>query len=99
MYACSGGPCAGGLFWQLMAQGMDGFRDGYEVVFEESPSTTRIIDHHPTKAFPINHKRKDVIGSPYLRFFIVKNSSIRLTLTNTEIVVDSKLPLINIIHL
>ncbi|KAG4916749.1 hypothetical protein JHK87_054306 [Glycine soja] len=47
--ASSGGPCAGGLFWQLMAQGMDGFRDGYEVVFEESPSTTRIIDQQSHK--------------------------------------------------
>ncbi|KAL4305467.1 hypothetical protein AHAS_Ahas16G0081200 [Arachis hypogaea] len=42
--ASSGGPCAGGLFWQLMAQQMDGFRDGNEIIFQESPSTTKIID-------------------------------------------------------
>ncbi|KAK7397046.1 hypothetical protein VNO78_18213 [Psophocarpus tetragonolobus] len=47
--ASSGGPCAGGLFWQLMAQGMDSFRDGYEVIFQESPSTTTIIDQQSHK--------------------------------------------------
>ncbi|KAG2406457.1 Mannan endo-1,4-beta-mannosidase [Vigna angularis] len=47
--AISGGPCAGGLFWQLMAQGMDSFYDGYEVVFQNSPSTTRIIDQQSHK--------------------------------------------------
>ncbi|XP_018682908.2 putative mannan endo-1,4-beta-mannosidase 9 [Musa acuminata AAA Group] len=41
--AKAGGPCAGGLFWQLLAQGMDSFRDGYEIIFAESPSTTSII--------------------------------------------------------
>ncbi|KAF7154603.1 hypothetical protein RHSIM_Rhsim01G0197400 [Rhododendron simsii] len=41
VYTCArtGGPCGGGLFWQLLAPGMDNFRDGYEVVLEESPST------------------------------------------------------------
>ncbi|KAK7337612.1 hypothetical protein VNO77_18195 [Canavalia gladiata] len=47
--ASSGGPCAGGLIWQLMAQGMDGFRDGYEVILQESPSTTTIIDEQSRK--------------------------------------------------
>ncbi|CAL0320178.1 unnamed protein product [Lupinus luteus] len=41
--ASNGGPCGGGLLWQLMAQGMDNLKDGYEVIFEESPSTTNII--------------------------------------------------------
>ncbi|XP_019416619.1 PREDICTED: mannan endo-1,4-beta-mannosidase 4-like [Lupinus angustifolius] len=41
--ASNGGPCGGGLFWQLMAQEMDNLKDGYEVIFEESPSTTNII--------------------------------------------------------
>ncbi|KAK7337615.1 hypothetical protein VNO77_18198 [Canavalia gladiata] len=40
----SGGAAAGGLIWQLLAQGMDGFRDGYEIIFQESPSTTKIMD-------------------------------------------------------
>ncbi|KAL6134807.1 hypothetical protein ACLB2K_067035 [Fragaria x ananassa] len=41
--ASSDGACAGGLFWQLLAQGMDNFRDGYDVVLEESPSTASVI--------------------------------------------------------
>ncbi|CAK9153608.1 unnamed protein product [Ilex paraguariensis] len=46
IYSCartSDGPCAGELFWQLMAQGMDNFSDGYEVVLEQSPSSAAII--------------------------------------------------------
>lgn len=41
--AKSGGPCGGGLFWQLLDQGMTNFGDGYEVVLQESPSTDRVI--------------------------------------------------------
>ncbi|KAL5859394.1 hypothetical protein ACOSQ4_000690 [Xanthoceras sorbifolium] len=41
--AKSGGPCRGGLFWQLMSQGMANMADGYEIVLEESPSTAQII--------------------------------------------------------
>ncbi|XP_028791425.1 mannan endo-1,4-beta-mannosidase 4-like [Neltuma alba] len=47
--ASSGGSCGGGLFWQVMAQGMDGFRDGYEVVFEERPSTISVIEQQSHK--------------------------------------------------
>lgn len=45
IYDCAknGGPCGGGLFWQLMDQGMANFGDGYEVVLQESPSTDRVI--------------------------------------------------------
>ncbi|KAL6993547.1 Mannan endo-1,4-beta-mannosidase 7 [Sarracenia purpurea var. burkii] len=38
-----GGAAAGGLFWQLQTEGMDSFRDGYEVVLSQSPSTATII--------------------------------------------------------
>ncbi|KAJ8540975.1 hypothetical protein K7X08_001791 [Anisodus acutangulus] len=41
--ARGGGAAAGGLFWQLMAEGMDSFRDGYEIIFSESPSVSDII--------------------------------------------------------
>lgn len=46
IYDCakSKGPCGGGLFWQLMTQGMTNFGDGYEVVLESSPSTANIIN-------------------------------------------------------
>ncbi|KAG8051138.1 hypothetical protein GUJ93_ZPchr0009g237 [Zizania palustris] len=37
--AWRGGTMVGGLFWQLM----DSYRDGYEVVFGEAPSTTGVI--------------------------------------------------------
>ncbi|KAG5044215.1 hypothetical protein JHK87_008130 [Glycine soja] len=47
--ASNRGSCAGGLFWQLLAKGMDDFRDGYEVVFEETPSTTNIITKQSKK--------------------------------------------------
>ncbi|XWS45453.1 hypothetical protein CRYUN_Cryun15aG0137800 [Craigia yunnanensis] len=38
-----GGPAAGGLFWQLLTEGMDSFRDGYEIVLSESSSTANVI--------------------------------------------------------
>ncbi|XP_059279079.1 mannan endo-1,4-beta-mannosidase 7-like [Lycium ferocissimum] len=41
--ARSGGAAAGGLFWQLMAEGMDSYRDGYEIIFSESPNVSDII--------------------------------------------------------
>ncbi|EHA8589425.1 Mannan endo-1,4-beta-mannosidase 1 [Cocos nucifera] len=44
--ARSGGPCRGGLFWQLLTQGMDGLRDGYEIIFSESPLMENIISWH-----------------------------------------------------
>ncbi|KAF8008223.1 hypothetical protein BT93_K2024 [Corymbia citriodora subsp. variegata] len=47
--ASSGGSCAGGLFWQLFAQGMDSFSDGYEVILEQSPSTASIIAQQSRK--------------------------------------------------
>ncbi|KAL0921476.1 hypothetical protein M5K25_008552 [Dendrobium thyrsiflorum] len=41
--ARTGGATAGGLFWQLLSEGMDSMRDGYEIVLNETPSTTKII--------------------------------------------------------
>ncbi|XP_015688746.2 putative mannan endo-1,4-beta-mannosidase 9 [Oryza brachyantha] len=43
--ARAGGPCAGGLFWQVMAPGMESWTDGYEVVLERSPSTASVVAH------------------------------------------------------
>lgn len=53
--ASSGGAAVGGLFWQLMAQGMDSYRDGYEVVLDESPSTANLIAQESQK---LNRIRK-----------------------------------------
>ncbi|KAJ8772528.1 hypothetical protein K2173_027705 [Erythroxylum novogranatense] len=41
--ARGGGAAAGGMFWQLFTEGMDSFRDGYEVVFSENPSTANLV--------------------------------------------------------
>ncbi|MCD7458293.1 Mannan endo-1,4-beta-mannosidase 7 [Datura stramonium] len=41
--ASGGGAAAGGLFWQLLAEGMDSYRDGYEIIFSESASVSNII--------------------------------------------------------
>ncbi|XP_027109757.1 mannan endo-1,4-beta-mannosidase 4-like [Coffea arabica] len=47
IYACAatrgGGVCGGNLFWQVMAQGMESWGDGYEIVLEENPSTVEVI--------------------------------------------------------
>lgn len=41
--ASGGGAAAGSMFWQLLTEGMDSYRDGYEVVLSESPSTADLI--------------------------------------------------------
>lgn len=41
--ARAGGPAAGTLFWQLLADGMDSYGDGYEVVLGRAPSTAGVI--------------------------------------------------------
>lgn len=41
--ASGGGAAAGSMFWQLLTEGMDSYRDGYEVILSESPSTADLI--------------------------------------------------------
>ncbi|CAN1190592.1 Mannan endo-1,4-beta-mannosidase 7 [Linum perenne] len=48
-----GGAAAGGLFWQLLTEGMDSFRDGYEVVLGETTSTTNLIRQQSHKLYQI----------------------------------------------
>ncbi|KAJ3671594.1 hypothetical protein LUZ60_007673 [Juncus effusus] len=38
-----GGSLAGGLVWQIMAEGMDSYYDGYEIILPRDPSTTALI--------------------------------------------------------
>ncbi|KAJ4817614.1 hypothetical protein LUZ62_030180 [Rhynchospora pubera] len=52
--ARAGGACAGGLFWQVMAQGMDGWSDGYEVVFSQCPSTASVIQQQSRRIADLN---------------------------------------------
>ncbi|XP_044406773.1 putative mannan endo-1,4-beta-mannosidase 9 [Triticum aestivum] len=43
------GPCAGGLFWHVMAPGMESWTDGYDVVFERSPTTAAVVSQECAK--------------------------------------------------
>ncbi|XP_059459651.1 mannan endo-1,4-beta-mannosidase 7-like [Corylus avellana] len=47
--ASGGGAAVGGLFWQLLAEGMDNFRDGYEVILGEDSSTASLIAQESQK--------------------------------------------------
>lgn len=53
--ARSGGAAVGGMFWQLFTEGLDSYRDGYEVIFSENPSTATIITDQSQK---LNRLRK-----------------------------------------
>jgi mannan endo-1,4-beta-mannosidase len=48
-FATSGGTMAGGLVWQIMAEGMESYDDGYEIVLSQNPSTSRIITQQSKK--------------------------------------------------
>src|ERR1044072_7929358 len=41
--AQNGGTFAGGLVWQLLDEGMEGYDDGYAIVLSQNPSTCTII--------------------------------------------------------
>ncbi|KAL6995707.1 Mannan endo-1,4-beta-mannosidase 7 [Sarracenia purpurea var. burkii] len=47
--ARGGGAAAGGLFWQLLTDGMDSFRDGYEIMLSETSSTASLIAEQSQK--------------------------------------------------
>ncbi|KAJ0978794.1 hypothetical protein J5N97_014268 [Dioscorea zingiberensis] len=50
------GAGAGALFWQLLAQGMDGNRDGYEIIFSECPySTANIISQQSRRMAALDY--------------------------------------------
>lgn len=51
--ASSGGVAAGSMFWQLLAEGLDLYRDGYELVFSESRSTACLISEQSQKLVTI----------------------------------------------
>ncbi|KAL2497783.1 Mannan endo-1 [Abeliophyllum distichum] len=48
-----GGAAAGGLFWQLLTEGMDTFRDGYEIVLSDNSSTANVISQQARKLYQI----------------------------------------------
>lgn len=53
--ARSGGGIGGGLVWQIMAQGMDSYYDGYEIVLSRNPSTTAVISQQSRKMTALEH--------------------------------------------
>ncbi|XP_068659695.1 putative mannan endo-1,4-beta-mannosidase 9 [Aristolochia californica] len=52
--ARSGGSGAGALFWQLFTEGMDNMKDGYEVIFSETPSTANLVSQQSHKLSDLN---------------------------------------------
>ncbi|CAM8905200.1 unnamed protein product [Rhodiola kirilowii] len=48
-----GGAAAGGLFWQLLADGMDSFKDGYEINLSQGSSTANLIAQQSHKLIQI----------------------------------------------
>nr|XP_027093945.1 mannan endo-1,4-beta-mannosidase 5-like [Coffea arabica] len=54
-YARSGGTMSGSLIWQLMAQGMDSYDDGYAVVLGRNPSTTAIMSRQAHAMSALSH--------------------------------------------
>lgn len=48
-----GGAATGGLFWQLLIDGMDNYRDGYEVILKENTSTANMILQQSRKLYQL----------------------------------------------
>ncbi|KAL4583150.1 hypothetical protein LXL04_007715 [Taraxacum kok-saghyz] len=55
MMARTGGTVGGGLVWQLMADGMSSYGDGYEILLTENPSTTSIISQQSHAMSTLSH--------------------------------------------
>ncbi|KAL0903246.1 hypothetical protein M5K25_027607 [Dendrobium thyrsiflorum] len=53
--AKEGGAGAGSLFWQLLINGLDDLRDGYEVILSETPSTAFVVYHQSQKLLTLNN--------------------------------------------
>ncbi|KAI3946306.1 hypothetical protein MKW98_010430 [Papaver atlanticum] len=53
--ARSGGTIGGGLVWQIVAEGMKSFYDGYEIVLSQNPSTAGLISGQSQKMRALSH--------------------------------------------
>ncbi|XP_031394438.1 mannan endo-1,4-beta-mannosidase 5-like [Punica granatum] len=53
--ARNGGAFGGGLVWQILAEGMDSYDDGYEIVLSQEPSTTSLIAQQSSKMASLEH--------------------------------------------
>ncbi|GJZ54843.1 putative mannan endo-1,4-beta-mannosidase 9 [Tanacetum coccineum] len=56
--AQTGGSCSGTTFWQVMAEGMENWGDGYQVVLEESPTTAALIAQQSQKIDSLSSSMK-----------------------------------------
>ncbi|CAI0556331.1 unnamed protein product [Linum tenue] len=50
-----GGTIGGGLVWQLLADGMDSYNDGYEIVLSQCPSTSFLIGLQSRRMSALQH--------------------------------------------
>lgn len=53
-FARNGG-IGGGLVWQILAEGMDSFDDGYEIVLSQNPLTASVIAQQSRKMTALEH--------------------------------------------
>ncbi|GAY59942.1 hypothetical protein CUMW_198320 [Citrus unshiu] len=53
--ARNGGAIGGGMVWQLMAEGMQPYFDGYEIVLSQNPSTRSVIVQQSNKMTALAH--------------------------------------------
>nr|CAD1821874.1 unnamed protein product [Ananas comosus var. bracteatus] len=58
--AQNGGPLAGGLFWQLLTDGMDGLKDGYEIILSLNSSTSKIISNQSLRLWNLAGKHQAI---------------------------------------
>ncbi|KAK9054289.1 hypothetical protein SSX86_025367 [Deinandra increscens subsp. villosa] len=58
MEARNGGTVGGGLVWQLLADRMDSYGDGYEIILSENPSTCNIISRQSHAMTSLSHLLK-----------------------------------------
>ncbi|KAI9377502.1 hypothetical protein POPTR_019G070200v4, partial [Populus trichocarpa] len=56
--ARNGGTIGGGFVWQILAEGMDSYYDGYEIVLSQNPSTSSVIAQQSNKMMTFEHIEK-----------------------------------------
>ncbi|KAL3513304.1 hypothetical protein ACH5RR_026021 [Cinchona calisaya] len=64
-FARSGGTMSGSLIWQLMAQGMDSYNDGYAIVLAQNPSTAGIMSRQAQAMTALSHLFNGLNAQPH----------------------------------
>ncbi|XP_062212902.1 mannan endo-1,4-beta-mannosidase 3-like [Phragmites australis] len=59
--ASDGGPLVGGAFWQLLDDGMDTLRDGYEIILLEDSRAASIISRHSWQLAELNGQNVEAL--------------------------------------